>query len=313
MGGGGSSRAHAPARGARGHAVGPAAAFLSRLGKANLKVYAVADRSCTVCDILSPSPGRAEQLTPTRTIDAPRASAQPWLPPVSVPERRESDIHVLLWQVRGTADLVVRGEHHPLTPGHAMWIPAGCRHEFTVHDSSVTMPVLFDVDDRVATLRSPALITIDRDLRTLLLAHVVATSTIVRSHADLARQILPLIARTASLSAAMTMPTTAPALRIAQTLRADPSDVRSVEELAASVHTSVRTIERAFRAETGMTLRRWRIRSRMEAASALLRGHTRPDAVARRVGYTNVNAFRRVFVDHFGMSATEFAARFGSE
>lgn len=39
------------------------------------------------------------------------------------------------------------------------------------------------------------------------------------------------------------------------------------DQLAASVHTSARTVERAFRAETGMTLRRWRFLNRMEAAA----------------------------------------------
>jgi AraC-like DNA-binding protein len=69
-------------------------------------------------------------------------------------------------------------------------------------------------------------------------------------------------------------------------------------------------VERTFQAETGMTLRQWRIRNRMEAAAILLRSGAAADAVAHRVGYTNVNAFRRVFKGHFGISPTEYSDRY---
>lgn len=35
-----------------------------------------------------------------------------------------------------------------------------------------------------------------------------------------------------------------------------------------------------------------------------------PDTVVHRVGYTNVNSFRRMFKGHFGLSPTEYAARY---
>ena len=61
-----------------------------------------------------------------------------------------------------------------------------------------------------------------------------------------------------------------------------------------------------------MTLRQWRIRNRMETAAILLRAHAGVDAVLSRVGYTNVNAFRRVFHGHFGMSPTVYAQRYAA-
>lgn len=233
-----------------------------------------------------------------------------WIPPVSVPEQREDQFHVLLWQVRGEADLLVAGTTHALTAGHAMWVPVGTRHEFTVRAASVTMPLFFDVADLATTLDQPTVITVDRDLRTLMLAYTVSRNTIVKPAANLARQILALIEESPVLAAALPMPTTDAALVIAETLRFNPGDIRTVDELAESVHTSARTIERAFRAETGMTLRQWRIRNRMEAAAVLLRSDATTAAVAFRVGYTNVNAFRRVFLGHFGLSPTDYATRF---
>ncbi|MDQ1102784.1 AraC-like DNA-binding protein [Nocardioides zeae] len=71
----------------------------------------------------------------------------------------------------------------------------------------------------------------------------------------------------------------------------------------------MRTLERRFRAETGLSLRQWRIRNRMEAAAVLLRSRTTTAAVAHRVGYTDLSAFRRVFKAHFGTTPGEYAAR----
>lgn len=235
-----------------------------------------------------------------------------WIPPVSVSGMREDHLHVLLWQVRGTADLAVEGDNHSLMVGHALWIPVGVRHEFTVHANSVTMPLFFDVDETATTLREPTLVTVDGDLRTLMLAYTVSWTTAIKPKANLARQILALIEQSPVVSTALPMPTTEAAQAIAQTLRFNPGDIRSVEELAESVHTSSRTIERAFQAETGMTLRRWRILIRMEAAAILLRSDSSLDAVAHRVGYTNVNSFRRVFKGHFGLSPTEYVDRYAT-
>lgn len=236
-----------------------------------------------------------------------------WIPETSVEDLRESEVHVLLWQVRGTADVDVEGEQRAVTAGHALWLPVGTRHGFTVHENAVTVPLFFPAADTATTLSAPTLVTVDRDLRTLMLAHSVSWSTRVRPEANLARQILALIEDRPVLSTALPLPSHEAALMIAEALRFNPGDIRSIETLAESVHTSARTIERAFQQETGMTLRQWRIRNRMEAAAILLRTDASPDAVAHRVGYTNVNSFRRVFKGHFGLSPTQYAARYRAQ
>lgn len=238
-------------------------------------------------------------------------SRRPWIPPVEIAERREESVHILLWQVRGQADVCVEDEASELVSGHALWIPAGCRHGFTVHANSVTVPVAFGVTEVATTLRRPTRSVVDLDMRTLMLAHMVASSTIVRPGVDLARQILAMIERRPVPAGALPLPPEGPARRIAEALLFNPGDARSVEGLAASVHTSVRTVERAFLAGTGRTLRDWRIANRMEEARELLRSSAVIDAVAHRVGYTNVNSFRRVFTRHVGLSPTKYAQRYG--
>jgi AraC-like DNA-binding protein len=161
-------------------------------------------------------------------------------------------------------------------------------------------------------LDAPVTVEVDRDLHALMLAYTVSETTIVRPPADLARQIIALLEARPGPSTALALPASGPAREIAEALLRDPGDGRSAEQLAASVHASVRTVERAFLAETGMTLGSWRSRRRMEAALVLLRADTVIDAVAHRVGYTSVNAFRRAFSRQMGITPTQYAQRFAA-
>lgn len=219
---------------------------------------------------------------------------------------QESALHVLLWQAFGSSDVTVDEDAHVLEPGHALWIPAGSSHDFTVRDNSVTVPLFFDAASAARTPQRPMHIAVAEELNALMLAYSVSWHTMVQPPANLGRQLLAVIAKSSTAPSAPPLPTTSSVRTIADALRSNPGDGRSVHELAASVHLSVRTVERHFRAETGMTLRRWRILTRMNAASLLLRTPVRVDEVAHLVGYTNISAFSRVFAAHYGISPAEY-------
>ncbi|MFT4213691.1 MAG: AraC family transcriptional regulator [Microbacterium sp.] len=232
------------------------------------------------------------------------------LPPVEIPERMHDDHHVLLWQVRGGGtDLLLDGIAAFLPVGHVLWVPAEVRHALTVRANSVVIPLFFDCDVTATTLREPTLVAVDRDLRTLLLAYLQSSTSILQPQANITRQLFALIEGKPA-AAALPLPVSAPARLVAETLRSNPGDDRSIDDLARAAHTSRRTLERVFLAETGVSVREWRIRNRLEAAALLLRQAASLPAVARRVGYTNVNAFRRVFKSRFGITPTEYSARY---
>lgn len=232
------------------------------------------------------------------------------LPPVTIDEHANSGFHLVMWQVFGESEFVLDGEPFVLHSGQAVWVPAGVRHYFTTREGSALLPILFDLDDLATTVGARGVITVDRDLYALFIAHYEQTYTIIQPEVDIDRQILALIEDSPVVAAGPPLPVSDQARVVAEALRFNPGDGRSVDELAASVHTSSRTIGRAFLAETGMTLRQWRIRNRMEAAGTLLLSPTSIDAVAHRVGYTTTSAFRRVFKEHFGISPSEFIARY---
>lgn len=250
--------------------------------------------------------------TPRFTGSDARGASRIWIPPAQLPERRETHLHLLLWQAQGQTECVVEGVEYELVAGHALWVPVEAQHSFSVRAGSVTVPLPFDSTTLATTLSAPTVLAVHRELHTLMLAYSVSWSTAVEADANLARQLLSLIEESPAVSDTLPLPRSAPARSIAEALRFNPGDVRSLEELAMSVHTSQRTLERIFKAETGMTMRQWRLRARMEASALLFESKATAAAVAQRVGYTSVDSFRRAFKEHFGVSPAEYVRRYRS-
>lgn len=256
---------------------------------------------------------QGEELPVSRDEEADTIAPRPTgfeyaLPAVRVDERRETHVHLLLWQAYGTAHVTVEGRSHDLERGQALWIPAGRRHHFTVHRNSVLTPLFFAIEE-VDFASEPIVVEISGTLAVLLLAHDVATHTLIEPETETRRHIFDAIERSLEPDVRPPMPSSPAARRVAECLLADPADRRGVVELAAWAHSSPRSLQRAFASETGATFREWRIRSRVDAAAGLLRRGCTVEAAAHGVGYTNVNAFRRVFLTRFGLSPTAYAER----
>ncbi|WP_246843206.1 helix-turn-helix transcriptional regulator [Allokutzneria sp. NRRL B-24872] len=89
------------------------------------------------------------------------------------------------------------------------------------------------------------------------------------------------------------------AMTIARELSRDPGDRTQLDEWAGRLHTSVKTLQRDFEREFGMSYSRWRTVVRLRAARALLEFHP-VGKVAHRVGYANPSAFVAAYAKEFG-------------
>ncbi|MGA3526204.1 helix-turn-helix transcriptional regulator [Melissospora conviva] len=97
------------------------------------------------------------------------------------------------------------------------------------------------------------------------------------------------------------------AAAVATALAQDPGDPTSLAEWADRLHVSVKTLQRDFTREFGMSYSRWRTRLRLRASLALL--ETRPvGEVARRVGYASPSAFIAAFAQEYGYTPGRAAA-----
>jgi AraC-like DNA-binding protein len=93
----------------------------------------------------------------------------------------------------------------------------------------------------------------------------------------------------------LTLPRDPRALRVARALLDHPSTDRALDAVCAKAGGSRRTIERAFRTETGMALGQWRRRAALLHAIPLLGAGESVSTVALETGYATTSAFVAMF------------------
>jgi AraC-like DNA-binding protein len=84
-------------------------------------------------------------------------------------------------------------------------------------------------------------------------------------------------------------------------LQDDPNHT-NLSRLAADSGASLRTLQRLFPRETGLTLEAWRQKARLIHAVACLASGDRVTAAALNSGYQNVGAFIAAFSRQFGVT-----------
>jgi AraC-like DNA-binding protein len=107
----------------------------------------------------------------------------------------------------------------------------------------------------------------------------------------------------------LTFPQEPRLVRICAALREHPDDPRTLEELAAWVGMSGRTLARLFARETGLGFREWRLNLRLLLSLSALQQGRGVTAVALDVGYDSPSAFIAAFKRHFGRTPGEFFSR----
>jgi AraC family L-rhamnose operon transcriptional activator RhaR len=110
-----------------------------------------------------------------------------------------------------------------------------------------------------------------------------------------------------------TSPRAHPAVVQAMTLlEADPAHHWTLTELAAVLHLAPGYLVRLFKTTTGLPPMAYLSQHRLENAATLLVRSSEPiTQIAQAVGWPDQNHFARRFRAHYGLSASEYRARFG--
>lgn len=197
---------------------------------------------------------------------------------------------------------------HPLLK--AVWLPAGVEH-------SVYSPRPFSLHSLYFPANSlgfgpdPQVLGLDALARELVLFLCAAPRPSQRDarHAHalaLLEELLP-AARAESFS--LPRPKSERARKLAEHFTSRPADGRSLEIVAAEIGgASLRTFERLFVEETGLSLAVWRRQSCMLAALSLLAEAKSVGEVAHAVGYDSAAAFSAAFKQCFGVSPSSYAS-----
>lgn len=197
-------------------------------------------------------------------------------------------------------------------PERGVWVPAGMTHSIEMSGQVSMRSLYFAPGFRRRMLpKICSVVGISPLLRELIL-HVSTGAPLDRSvpaQAHLIAVILDQIGMLTEVPLQLAVPRDAHAAKAAEILRRDPGETRSLDRLARESGASKRTLERRFRAETGMGPGRWRQQYRLLHALRLLAEGQSVTAVALDVGYQSTSAFISMFKKATGATPFRYRAR----
>ncbi len=187
-------------------------------------------------------------------------------------------------------------------PDRAVWVPAGVEHweemsgRVTVRSLYFAARLSHELPSECRAVNVPPL------LRELIL-HTIRLGLLhqnVPNEARLAGILLDQLEALPAVPLQLPMPRDPRARTVAGLLERHPGAVRKLTAFAREVGASRRTLERLFRAETHLTLGRWRQRLRLIHALRRLATGRSVTRVALDLGYDSPSAFVAMFKRELG-------------
>lgn len=214
----------------------------------------------------------------------------------------------LLWAAEGVLRVTGGGSVWIVPPSHAVWIAADTRHAVSSETEAQIRNLYFDAALPAQREEACAVLLLTPLMRQLILR--LAAQDMTRAFdARLQNLCAVILDEVAALEPA---PLSLPGgqdprlVRLTRHLGGAPADPRGLAALATFAGASPRTLERLFRAETGLTFRQWRARLRLLAAIERLNLGQSSTTIAYGLGYRSVSAFVAAFHDQFGCPPQSF-------
>lgn len=198
-----------------------------------------------------------------------------------------------------------------IPPTRAIWLPPSIGHSIVV-SGEVAMRTLYLAASRAQQMPAdPRVLEVLPLLRELIL-HILAVGMLtprVPEHDRLAGLLVDLLLSARPEDLALPLPCDPRALRLAHLVQHQPDDSRELAALATAAGASLRTLQRVFPRETGLTIEAWRQKARLlKAIDGLSSGSSVTDA-ALDCGYQSVTAFIAAFAGQFGITPGRYIAR----
>jgi len=207
------------------------------------------------------------------------------------------DWHQLVYAVHGVMTLSTAAGSWIVPPHRGVWMPAGIEHAIRM-SGPVSMRTLY-IERRVARdlPRDVRIVDVPPLLREVMLRAVELGSLDRRvpEHRNLLAVLVDQIRALRSTGVHLPWPRDPRARRIAARLEDEPSEPGTLTALARRSGASGRTLQRIFRAETGMTFGTWRQQLRLRHALQALGAGASVTSVALDAGYASVSAFISAF------------------
>jgi AraC-like DNA-binding protein len=203
----------------------------------------------------------------------------------------------LTYATQGVMSVHASGSTWVVPPNRAVWVPAGVEHT-EIFSGPVKARSLYIVPHLSRFPRATCVaMNVSPLLRELILKAIEIgyLDDAVPVQSRLIDVILDQFESLATVPIQLTAPADPRARRIAEWLESDPSLEDSLAALARRAGASTRTMERLFRAETGVSFQQWRQRLRLIHALKLLASGESVTNVALEAGYSSTSAFIAMF------------------
>ena len=217
------------------------------------------------------------------------------------PHRHAS--HQLLFAATGAMTVTGDQTTWMIPPGRAVLIPAGIPHAIRMWGDVAMRSLYFPpAAARVFATGVCRVISVSPLLRELILrvAGLAALDSREPAEARLMSVLMDELEAAEIEPLSLPLPSDARALAAATGILANPAEEATADDVARRSGLSVRTLERLFRAETGMPFGLWRQKARLlESVRLLVEGRSVTDA-ALDSGYSSVSAYIAAFKQTFG-------------
>lgn len=216
----------------------------------------------------------------------------------------------LVYAASGTMRVATPQAAWLVPPTRAIWVPGGTPHEIEMR-GAVAMRTLYLApagdDPRLMTCRALEVAPLLREL----ILHIVRIGMLDGddpAHARLEGLLTDLLAAGVTAPLVLPLPADGRARAFAERLLADPGAVAPLAQLARGAGASLRTLQRLFLAETGLSLEAWRGRVRMQQAVVSLSAGASVTEAALDAGYAGASAFIAAFKRAFGVTPGRYRA-----
>src|ERR1700759_78238 len=216
--------------------------------------------------------------------------------------------HQLIYAVRGV--MVVQAEigRWVVPPTRGIWMVAGMTHEIRCIEEVHMRSLLVEPDASTKLPSATRTVGISPLLRELIRAAVDVQQPYVAGTRDgrVMRLILDELRELPVLPLHLQRPSDPRLLRICERLQERLNDSSTLAEWARRLAVDVKTIQRLFVKETGMTFGQWRQQARLLRALELLASGAKVIDVALSLGYESPGAFATMFRKQFGQTPSQF-------
>lgn len=193
-------------------------------------------------------------------------------------------------------------------PDRAVWIPSGIEHSIQMSGTVAMRSLYFRARLARGLPRACAVVGVSTLLKELIL-HVCGRGSLSGSSADdtsLTEFLISQMRTLATLPLELPAPAEPRARRLAELLNVEANQRVPLANLCRESGGSRRTLERLFRAETGLSLGRWRQRLILIQALQNLGEGNSVTQVAFQAGYSSTSAFCVAFRNALGSSPSTY-------